>query len=831
MWSVVIVIGMMNLAAYAAIGITPRETIVPMLNISAVEGGAVELPCDITPSGYDALHMVLWFKDGGDGNPVYTVDVRNKALNDAQHSSDTGVFGPRAFFRTAMTRTAVLVVDNVKRHDAAIYRCRVDFRQGQSRSIRYNLSVVVLPEKPVILDRWGQALNRTAGPDEEGADLILTCRVTGGTPPPRVRWTVYNTRIDVYVKSSADVIENKLTMRSLRRADLGMNFTCEAMNTDLVEPTRKTVTLDLILKPLTVNIRRPGSIADEGKNDSLQAKRRYDLECETTGSNPPAIITWYKGKRPLKHVREERSQNRTISRVEFSPSVDDNRKSVTCRAENPNVTGLYLETSWILDVVYPPIVSLSLGSTLTPEDIKEGDDVYFECHINANPPISKLAWIHNGILLTHNTTARVIESNQSLVLQSVTRNSAGYYVCAATNSLRETRSEPLLFRVKFAPVCKDDRIVVVGASRGESLNISCRVEADPPVRNFRWKFNNSGETLEVSPRRFTIPRPGDTNGVSVLKYTPATELDYGTLSCWADNDVGEQPKPCLFQIVAAGKPFPVRNCTLANQTYTSVEVKCVPGYDGGLPQKFILEVYHGDFDFLETLEPRWNVTSEDAFFALSGLEASVDAGVHVAVYAVNAKGRSLPVVLSEVTFRDAEKRTGQDAGMVLSPLIGIIVGALVTLVLIVFVVVMRVRRERISKPRHEKPAELREIPTQQYPNQSPQQTVETDPDVIPNKFEGHLVEVSPPSYPVSYPSGHWVTPGPTPSIDELCHKFTGRPTELRLPSRSTIPTLSNASITGVVVGAGQGVFVAGECLDGEAIKRRLMANRLPESCV
>lgn len=120
------------------------------------------------------------------------------------------------------------------------------------------------------------------------------------------------------------------------------------------------------------------------------------------------------------------------------------------------------------------------------------------------------------------------------------------------------------------------------------------------------------------------------------------------------------------------------------------------------------------------------------------------------------------------------------------------------------------------------------------------------------------MEVSPPSYPGGYPPGHWVTPGPTPSIDELCHKFTGRPTELRLPSRSAIPSLQSMPMTGVmmgggqsvvvsgsqgggmalggnsqgvVVGAGQGVVVAGECLDGEAIKRRLMANRLPESCV
>jgi hypothetical protein len=36
-----------------------------------------------------------------------------------------------------------------------------------------------------------------------------------------------------------------------------------------------------------------------------------------------------------------------------------------------------------------------LGSTLNPDDIKEGDDVYFECHVKANPPWRKLSWLHN----------------------------------------------------------------------------------------------------------------------------------------------------------------------------------------------------------------------------------------------------------------------------------------------------------------------------------------------------------------------------------------------------------------------------------------------------
>jgi len=101
-----------------------------------------------------------------------------------------------------------------------------------------------------------------------------------------------------------------------------------------------------------------------------------------------------------------------------------------------------------------------------------------------------------------------------------------------------------------APVCKEDRIIVVGASKGESLDIACSVEADPPAHNFRWKFNNSGETLEVAPGSFSMEK---SSGVSVLRYTSNTELDYGTFSCWADNLVGTQSRPCLFQVVAAGE--------------------------------------------------------------------------------------------------------------------------------------------------------------------------------------------------------------------------------------------------------------------------------------
>ena len=42
-----------------------------------------------------------------------------------------------------------------------------------------------------------------------------------------------------------------------------------------------------------------------------------------------------------------------------------------------------------------PQVTVSLGKSLDPLRIKEGDDVYFECSVKAKPPITKVQWKHN----------------------------------------------------------------------------------------------------------------------------------------------------------------------------------------------------------------------------------------------------------------------------------------------------------------------------------------------------------------------------------------------------------------------------------------------------
>ena len=38
-----------------------------------------------------------------------------------------------------------------------------------------------------------------------------------------------------------------------------------------------------------------------------------------------------------------------------------------------------------------------------------------------------------------------------------------------------------------------------------------------------------------------------------VMFSPHHELDYGTILCWAENELGVQEEPCTFHIIPAGK--------------------------------------------------------------------------------------------------------------------------------------------------------------------------------------------------------------------------------------------------------------------------------------
>ncbi|KAK9498254.1 hypothetical protein O3M35_004110 [Rhynocoris fuscipes] len=555
----------------------------------------------------------------------------------------------------------------------------------------------VPPHQLLVYDNSGRELKDTVGPLTEDSELVLICEVRGGEPKPSVSWFVNEKLVEGIVDTeSISVVINKLKISRLKRSHLNTTYKCQASNTKLIPPTEKTVRLEMNLRPETVEITE--------KPASIMADREYTLTCFATGSRPQAQLTWIKENKKFRRGKVETKSNETtvISSLRFTPAPEDNDSLLKCQALNPSIPQEPLHDSFLLNVVYSPLVTLELGTSLKPHQIKEGDDVYFECNVRANPVQHKISWYHNGEPVTQNMSSGVLFSTKSLVLQGVTRQNGGAYHCIAANTRGQTSSQPVNLRIQYAPFCLLTEPVIVGASLHESVKVNCLVSADPADITFTWQFNNSGESFQIPTYRFAT-----VNGtVSEFVYTPTSEKDYGTLACWATNRIGKQAEPCTFQLVPASKPSPLHNCTLrstVNATGDWLEVECMPGYDGGLTQTFHLEAVD-----TATSVSCLNTTSFDS--PLFRLEVgslmrtnTPSTTVQLVMYAANQKGRSDIVVLEDIAIRDAEKRTewvGRSGGLgsgSIAALLGIGFIVLAAILLALTICLVRRRSSRFSR--------------------------------------------------------------------------------------------------------------------------------------
>ncbi|CAH1995466.1 unnamed protein product [Acanthoscelides obtectus] len=338
------------------------------------------------------------------------------------------------------------------------------------------------------------------------------------------------------------VTVNRLEVSAITRQQLNSTYKCQASNTKLMMPVEKTVRLELLLKPLSIEV--------INKPKQLVANEEVSVKCVVVGSRPKALISWTRDTRIFRRGKVVEDGNETVSEstITFVPVPEDDGSIFKCIGENPKLVGVGLEDSFKLNVVYPPQVVLHLGNTLNPEDIKEGDDVYFECNIKANPKQHRISWYHDGQPVSQNMSSGVIISTHSLVLQKVARWQSGSYTCLAANARGETSSAPVYLRVRFAPICIHSNglgpaITIVGASVSEAVKVRCQVAADPSDVTFVWQFNNSGDSFDVSPAKVHLQAPN----ASELMYTPTSARDYGTLTCTARNSVGSQQEPCVFQ--------------------------------------------------------------------------------------------------------------------------------------------------------------------------------------------------------------------------------------------------------------------------------------------
>ncbi|XP_071543617.1 uncharacterized protein [Panulirus ornatus] len=693
-------------------------------SVWVVAGGRANLPCRPDPKlPDDQPVLVLWYHGGSDTLPIYSYDAREGEFSWGKHWAEESVVGSRAYFASTSEPPA-LVLEPALPRDQGIYTCRIDYRISPSTTVTVNLTVVIPPGPPVIL--WnGRSVVGALGPLEEGQRTELTCRSSGGRPSPMLTWWERGRRLSpLSANATMDSITGTYTTEATlsitaTRELLGVTLTCHAhtptsshtRETAIVQPRTASVSLNITLPPVQVRILDSGTAATAGTT--------LRLVCLAAGSHPPAQLTWWRAHTRLPQVTHsiEDGGNITTATLTIVASRHHDGASLSCTGANPALSHhAPLADTTKLIVHYAPVVGLSLGRTMNRNMIKEGDDVYFECNIEANPRFHSVDWHHNEEELVHNMSAGVVMNGLNLVLRNLQRRHSGSYTCTAANVEGRTTSNAVFLTVRHSPMCAGGRRErTQGAARGSTAAVKCTVEAEPAHDiTWTWIRKRADGTEEEVPEE-DVRSDGLTSSVLVMPHSPD---DYGRFMCLAKNAIGRQFTPCVVTLVPAGPPDTPTNCSAtlgkpsSHAHTTSMVITCVEGFDGGLPQQFQLETWQDG-------DPIANMTSEFPEWVVTALRAGV--GVTLKVSAYNARGRSDPLVM-QVHTTSPQQRAAPDSGgeVDIPPILGAALGLVGVLLLLLIVGVVIARRVR---PRPQKPTAA-EVPL------TPTTGEGFDPDVV-----------------------------------------------------------------------------------------------------
>uniref|UniRef100_A0A6A7FZD0 Protein turtle homolog A-like n=4 Tax=Hirondellea gigas TaxID=1518452 RepID=A0A6A7FZD0_9CRUS len=597
----------------------------PLTTVQAVIGQSVLLPCDVTASGVSDAPMLVLFFYANKGTPIFSVDARGSSMYSGEHWSDPDQLGTRGSVKVRSGHQGLYLTKLVP-EDAGQYRCRVDFKTSPTKNFRINLQIITPPRHILVTSSWdgGRIVSGVIGPYPEGADLTLSCQVTGGTPPPSVIWWQGGSLLDsVSEIQTEQVTRNSLRLPRLTRDDLLKKFTCVASNNNITTPLSSAITIDIAFPPTSVRIWLQNEVTESLLSDStgqpngmhqhfknneykvltIQEGKEARFACEAYGSRPQAFVLWKKNNRVIVNndfvsttqstIMAARSLTMTgdaasISSLKMIPSLDDHKAIISCTTYSPKLPDEALVDHVILNVLYQPKISLTYESKIMDTSLEVGDSFSLECHIDSNPTTGSVQWAKDGVPIKSSQSSGIDVHERRLEVQHATRHLTGAYTCAAANSQGVNTSRPLHLRIKFTPICSSQQKKQYGVGRKEGIEISCTVDSHPGPMTFRWAFNRTTEIKDIAQNMFT-----NSGMTSKLRYIPHTEQDFGSLLCWAANDVGLMKEPCVIQIVPAAKPDGVQNCRVVNNSSMPRSVAlitCTPGYDGGLNQTFSLEV-------------------------------------------------------------------------------------------------------------------------------------------------------------------------------------------------------------------------------------------------
>eukprot|EP00095_Tigriopus_kingsejongensis_P003892 maker-scaffold597_size128559-snap-gene-0.8 protein:Tk03892 transcript:maker-scaffold597_size128559-snap-gene-0.8-mRNA-1 annotation:"hypothetical protein DAPPUDRAFT_54063" len=372
------------------------------------------------------------------------------------------------------------VLDAELEFDDGVWQCQVtpsSFRKKDSLTSEGAQVVIREPPTDLHIQRVGDEGREVIA--SAGEELELECVVSGGNPPAQIRWFSHKLEILTgHTQENSRISPQARTWISVSRLTLPVS---KSDNGAIIKCLAEHPTLEVSLSAQTaITIHYPPTVSIETSSlENLEEEKDpATLRC-MADSNPPATVLWRKeGLNGIFSPDDE---------INFSPVTRHTAGLYSCTAEN--ALGLSEPAFTQLDVKYSPSI-LSVGPSHIVAAQKNKQAV-LSCEAEGNPA-PRYQWLQK--LPTQEVFIR--GSQKTLVIENVTYNHQGEFVCKAMNNIngeeRSVQSEPIRVEVSGAPqVMKYEAQHEVRVQNGEDATLEVLFCADPPPKQ-AWHLGDLG---------------------------------------------------------------------------------------------------------------------------------------------------------------------------------------------------------------------------------------------------------------------------------------------------------------------------------------------------
>lgn len=391
---------------------------------------------------------------------------------------------------------------------------------------------VLYPPSPPLISGYVEGQIIPAGSVQK-----LLCVSSGGNPLATLTWYKNDKRVNSVIKAGDKSVSAEITILA-NVTDNQAHYRCESHNSATEIPLFESTTLSVHFAPETVKIRV--------EPEELKPGSEATLICDSSSSNPPAKLSWWKDGIPIegsKNYSKSGLWGGTVSTLKLKVNVTQEMNGVvyTCQSSNEALQRSVHEAI-ALDVLYAPKFVPPPSSTVVGV---EGESVYVPLMANANPMSIKYVWTKDGLPIVpkaggDSIDQRIFSNGSTLNITKLHRNDAGIYKCEASNT-QGTAVINITVIVEYGTAIKSvsENVIV---NPGEDAMLSCTVEGKPlSEEHVKWERLGYNMSVKTS--------TAFANGTSFLHIKGAQRQDVGNFRCIADNRVANPTNRDVLLIV------------------------------------------------------------------------------------------------------------------------------------------------------------------------------------------------------------------------------------------------------------------------------------------